>query len=152
MAEHIYDVDVTWSGNNAEYRSYSRNHEVTADKKPPIPGSADPIIGRGDVTRWNPEQLLVASLAQCHMLWYLHMCVEAGVVVTDYRDHATGIMNNQKFLLVVLRPEVTVTDASMRAAAKQAHAEAAKRCFIANSMNFPVEHEPTIVVAQQDPS
>lgn len=152
MAEHIYDVDVAWSGATTDYRSYSRNHEVAAAGQPPIPGSADPRIGRGEAGRWDPEQLLVASLSQCHMLWYLHMCVEAGVVVTDYRDHATGVMSDERFQLVTLRPVVTITDEAMRDAAVRAHTAAHERCFIANSVNFPVHHEPTIVVAQHDPS
>ncbi|NKY88554.1 OsmC family protein [Nocardia veterana] len=144
MAEHRYRVDVVWTGATTAYRSYSRDHEVLAEGRPPLPGSADPVVGRGDATRWNPEQLLVASLSQCHMLWYLHLCVEAGIVVTDYLDQAEGVMNDRRFEQVVLRPRVTITDGAMVEQARALHAKAHERCFIANSVNFPVDHEPDI--------
>lgn len=141
---HRYEVEVAWSGATTDYRSYSRNHEALAPGRPPLPSSADPVIGRGDATRWNPELLLVASLSECHMLWYLHLCTEAGIVVTEYRDAAEGVMDDQRFQRVTLRPRVTITDPARADDARGLHAEAHKRCFIANSMNFPVEHEPTI--------
>lgn len=144
MSEHHYEVEVRWSGATTDYRSYSRNHEVSVPGRPPIPGTADPKF-RGDETRWNPEQLLVAALSECHMLWYLHLCADAGIVVTDYHDAAAGVMNDVSFQRVTLRPTVTITDPARAEAARQLHAEAHKRCFVANSMNFPVEHEPTIV-------
>ncbi|MFF0454930.1 OsmC family protein [Nocardia africana] len=146
MAEHRYRVDVVWTGATTDYRSYSRNHEVLAEGRPPLQGSADPVVGRGDATRWNPEQLLVASLSECHMLWYLHLCVEAGIVVIDYLDQAEGVMNDQRFEHATLRPRVTITDAARAEQARALHAEAHKRCFIANSVNFPVDHEPDIRV------
>lgn len=144
MGEHRYEVEVTWSGATTGYRDYTRNHELLADGRPSIPATADPKF-RGDKTRWNPEQLLVASLSDCHMLWYLHLCAEAGVVVTDYHDTAVGTMDDERFQLVTLRPRVTVREPGMIDTARQLHGEAHKRCFIANSVNFPVAHEPTIV-------
>ncbi|MBF6330330.1 OsmC family protein [Nocardia transvalensis] len=141
---HHYEVEVVWSGATTGYRSYSRNHEVHALGRPPLAASADPVVGRGDADRWNPELLLVAALSECHMLWYLHLCTEAGIVVTDYRDAAEGEMDNQRFHRVTLRPRVTITDPSRTDEARALHAEAHKRCFIANSMNFPVDHEPTV--------
>ncbi|MFF2556863.1 OsmC family protein [Nocardia sp. NPDC058058] len=144
MGEHRYEVEVTWSGATTGYRDYTRNHELLAEGRPAIPATSDPKF-RGDKTRWNPEQLLVASLSDCHMLWYLHLCAEAGVVVTGYHDTAVGVMDDERFQLVTLRPRVTVRDAGMIDAAQQLHGEAHKRCFIANSVNFPVAHEPTIV-------
>ncbi|QLY33437.1 OsmC family protein [Nocardia huaxiensis] len=147
MAEHVYEVEVTWSGATTDYRSYSRNHEVLAAGRPPIPATSDPKF-RGDTSRWNPEQLLVGSLSDCHMLWYLHLCAEAGVVVTGYHDTAVGVMDDQRFQHVTLRPRVTVAEASMIDTAQRLHHDAHKRCFIANSVNFPVEHEPTTVVAE----
>ncbi|MCM6773477.1 OsmC family protein [Nocardia sp. CDC159] len=142
---HSYEVEVVWSGATTGYRAYSRNHEAFAPGRPPLPSSADPIIGRGDADRWNPELLLVASLSECHMLWYLHLCTEAGIVVTNYRDAAEGTMDDERFHRVVLRPRVTITDAARIDDARALHAAAHKRCFIANSMNFPVDHEPQIV-------
>lgn len=88
---HTYELTVRWTGNTGtgteNYRAYSRAHEIRIAGKPTVPASADPHF-RGDAARWNPEELLVSSLAQCHMLWYLHLCATNGVVVTDYVDHA----------------------------------------------------------------
>lgn len=154
---HTYDVTVQWTGNLGSgtdgYRSYSRDHEVRADGKAVIAASSDPAF-RGDPARWNSEELLVASVAQCHMLSYLHFCAAGGVVVTDYRDHAHGVMTMDetggggRFTEVVLRPEVTVAEASMAEKARALHGDVPAVCFIARSVNFPVTHEPVIRVQQ----
>lgn len=153
--EHRYAVTVEWTGNRGEgtasYKSYERAHELRAEGKPAIPGSSDPAF-RGDAARWNPEELLVASLSACHKLWYLHLCATAGVVVTDYVDAAEGVMAEEasgggRFVRVVLRPRVTITTGSDPDRARALHHEAHALCFIANSVNFPVTHEPTVVVA-----
>lgn len=154
MSEHEYRVGIEWLGNRGSgtsgYRDYGRQLVVrAAGKSHEIDASADATF-RGDADRWNPEDLLVTALAQCHMLSYLHMAVRAGVVVTAYTDEAVGTMVQEglggRFTEVVLRPVVTVADGSMVEAARAAHAEAFEHCFIANSVNFPVRHEPTIVV------
>jgi organic hydroperoxide reductase OsmC/OhrA len=147
---HQYEVSVTWTGDRGTgtsgYRDYGREHEVTADGPAALAGSSDPVF-RGDRTRWNPEQLLVAAASQCHMLWYLHLCADAGVVVVAYVDDAVGSMDGTRFTEVVLRPRVTVTSADMVAAASALHADAHTRCYIANSVNFPIRHSPTVEVA-----
>lgn len=146
---HEYAVDVTWTGDTgAGYRGYGRAHEVGAPGKQPIAGSADPAF-RGDPARWNPEELLVVSLSQCHMLWYLGLCAQAGIAVAAYTDHASGTMaeardGSGRFESVVLRPRVTLADPGRADEAAALHARAAGMCFIANSVNFPVHHEPTI--------
>ncbi|MFC7546571.1 OsmC family protein [Plantactinospora sp. GCM10030261] len=151
-SNHRYEVTVTWTGNRgggtSDYRSYDRDHEVTAGDKPALPGSSDPAF-RGDAARWNPEELLVASLSQCHMLWYLHLCAADGIVVTDYRDVASGTMaqtpdGGGRFTEVTLRPEVSVAEPGMAERAAALHTRANELCFIARSVNFPVHHEPTI--------
>jgi organic hydroperoxide reductase OsmC/OhrA len=124
---------------------------VSADGRPDLAGSADPTF-RGDAARWNPEQLLVAALSQCHMLWYLHLCATNGIVVTGYVDHAHGEMRTHQdgageFTSVVLRPEVEVAEPAMVDRAVALHAEAPTLCFIARSVNFPVDHEPTVTAA-----
>ncbi|WP_407689687.1 OsmC family protein [Mycobacterium sp. HUMS_1102779] len=144
MGEHRYEIEVVWTGATTDYRSYSRNHEVHTLGCLPIPASADPAIGRGDPSRWNPEQLLVAALSQCHMLWYLHLCTDAGIVVVEYRDTAIGTMLDTRFSHVTLRPRVVIVSEERAEDAHALHAEAHKRCFIANSVNFPVAHEPRI--------
>ncbi|MBY8883602.1 OsmC family protein [Streptomyces sp. PTM05] len=152
---HTYDIAVEWTGDlgpgTADYRVYSRDHEVLAAGKPPIAASADPAF-RGDPARWNPEELLVASVAQCHMLWYLHLCATAGVVVVDYEDHAHGVMTMDetggggRITEVVLRPEVTVADPAMTDKARALHGEVHAVCFIARSVAFPIRHEPSVHV------
>lgn len=151
---HTYRVSIEWEGNRGSgtsgYRDYGRQLTVRAPGKIALPGSADPTF-RGDADRWNPEELLVAALAQCHLLSYLHMAVREGVVVTAYTDEPVGTMAQEglggHFTEVVLRPVVTVAEETMVDRARSAHADAARYCFIANSVNFPVRHEPTILVA-----
>ncbi|GAA3926151.1 OsmC family protein [Microbacterium soli] len=154
LGEHHYALTVTWTGNRGTgtsgYRDYSRDVTIRVDGKPELAASADRPF-RGDSGRWNPEDLLVAALAECHLLSYLHACVTAGVVVTSYRDEATGVMREDgrgagAFTEVMLHPRVTVADESMLGAARQAHHQAHEWCFIANSVNFPVRHEATITV------
>lgn len=154
---HSYTLTTTWTGNRGTgtsgYRDYSRDAAVHVDGKPTLLASADKPF-RGDPARWNPEDMLLAALSQCHLLSYLHACVEAGVVVTAYTDEATGTMQEDgrkggSFTEVTLRPVVTVADESMIEAARAAHTQANAWCFIANSVNFPVRHEPTVRVASE---
>ena len=153
---HTYALNVAWPTAGAEdattsYSAYSRNHDIGArGKEIPLPASSDPAF-RGDPARYNPEELLVASLSGCHMLWVLHLAARDGVVVTDYEDHPSGTMLEQddgsgRFVAVTLRPRVTVRDASMVKQAASLHEEAHRLCFIANSVNFPVLVEPTFSV------
>lgn len=145
---HNYKLTLKWTGNKGTgtsgYRAYDRNHEILIEGKTTLLGSADPTF-HGDKTVHNPEDLLLASLSACHMMSYLHVCVKAGIVVTDYTDNATGIMtvNNDgsgQFIGVTLNPIVIITDESQLAKANELHVEANKLCFIANSVNFPVKH------------
>lgn len=151
---HHYDIELEWQGNRGSgtsgYRDYGRTHEVRAADKPPIAASSDPVF-RGEAERWNPEELLVAALAQCHLLTYLHAAADAGVVVTAYSDAASGTMvetadGGGHFVEAVLRPVVTVADESMVQRTSALHAEAEAHCFIAQSVNFPVRCEPTVLV------
>ncbi|WP_461453189.1 OsmC family protein [Mucilaginibacter sp.] len=151
---HFYKATINWTGNlgkgTSQYKAYSRNHEISSEDKPTIYASSDPSF-RGEGTRYNPEELFVASLSSCHMLWYLHLCSEAGVVVIDYIDNATGTMTETEdgsghFTEVTLHPVVIVTEASMVDKANELHYEAHKFCFVANSCNFPVHHNPTCQV------
>lgn len=146
---HAYRMSLHWSALGGEgtvnYRSYSRNFTLSSDDKTPIDGSSDPSF-RGDAARYNPEELLVASLSSCHMLWYLHLCAVNGIVVTEYRDDASGDMRENddgsgEFAKVVLRPVVTLREGSDEAKARELHHKAHEMCFIARSVKFPVEIE-----------
>jgi len=157
LSEHRYALTVQWTGNlgggTSSYRGYSRDHDVLIPGLPELKGSADPTF-HGDRERYNPEQLLLAALAQCHMLSFLHVAVKHGVVVTDYRDEATGLMKlnrdgSGQFESVTLRPQVTLADERHLELAGQLHHEANQLCFIARSVNFPVEHAPVTMAAQR---
>lgn len=148
--EHSYATTVEWTGNTGSgtsgYRTYKRAHTIVAEGKPVISGSSDPSF-RGDPARYNPEDLLVGSVSACHMLWYLHLCSAGGIVVMGYVDHAVGTMvedaaGGGRFARINLRPEVTLAPGSDEAAALKAHHEAHEKCFIANSVNFPIAVDP----------
>lgn len=152
MGRHTYSTRTEWTGNlgtgTSGYRAYTRDHEISTAGKSAIPASSDPAF-RGDPSRYNPEELLVASLSSCHMLWYLHLCADAGVVVTNYADDATGTMAETEdggghFVEVTLRPRVRVAAGADRDLAARLHDRAHHLCFIANSVNFPVTCEPSI--------
>ncbi len=155
MRTHRYAVRTAWTGDRgtgtATYGGYARDHLVSAAGKGDIAASADPAF-RGDPARWNPEELLVASLSGCHQLWYLSLCAQAGVVVVGYEDAAEGEMVEEaggagQFVSVTLRPRVTIAPGSDAAAAMALHERAHAMCFIARSVNFPVACAAEVVVA-----
>ncbi len=154
IGEHEYTVRSRWTGDRGTgtsgYRDYDRAVVLSVAGKPDLEASSDKAF-RGDPARWNPEDLLVAALSECHLLSYLHAAVTAGIVVHAYEDTASGLMvedgrGGGSFREVVLRPVVTVADAAMSDAALAAHEQAHDWCFIANSVNFPVRVEPMILV------
>jgi organic hydroperoxide reductase OsmC/OhrA len=151
MTNHIFQTTLRWTGNlgtgTSSYRAYARDYELSA------PGKASAIAGssaktyRGDAARYNPEELLVAALSSCHMLAYLHLCADAGIVVTAYDDTAEGAMRTNpdgsgEFVEVTLRPRVQIADPARSAEADALHTRAHELCFIARSVNFPVRCEP----------
>ncbi|MBK5249628.1 MAG: OsmC family protein [Actinomycetales bacterium] len=147
---HTYTVNVDWTGagerGTESYTSYGRDHVVQIGEKPPLLGSSDPSF-RGDAARYSPEELFVASLSQCHLLWFLHMAARAGVVVVGYEDRATGTMRVEsagagQFVEVVLHPRATVAGGVSEELVARLHREAHDHCFIARSVNFPVRHAP----------
>jgi organic hydroperoxide reductase OsmC/OhrA len=153
MRTHEYRVTNRWTGNlgsgTSNYKAYSRNHEISASgKEAEIAGSSDPAF-RGDPARYNPEELLVGALSACHMLWALHYCADAGIVITEYRDDAYGEVAERpdgsgEFTHVVLRPRMTITDASRTGDAADIHQRVHHVCALARSVNFEVRCEPVI--------
>lgn len=152
--EHRYSLTVEWTGNRGEgtasYRSYDRDHDVRAEHMTTIEGSADQAF-RGNPSRWNPEQLLLAAASQCHLLSYLHQAAVNGVVVTGYVDHPTAVMTQDgdgggRFTEITLHPLVTITDPGQIELAERLHHDANRACFIASSLNLPVAHEAKTVV------
>jgi organic hydroperoxide reductase OsmC/OhrA len=153
--EHNYVVKIEWTGNKGsgtdDYRNYERSHTISVEGKPAIFGSSDTPF-RGDGSKHNPEDFLVSSLATCHMLWFLHLCADVGVVVLDYVDNAKGVLKQLEdgsgfFTEVTLYPEVQVLNESMIELANSLHKKAHKFCFIAQSVNFPVHQQPRAFIA-----
>jgi organic hydroperoxide reductase OsmC/OhrA len=149
---HHYTVNLNWTGNTgsgtSSYTSYQRSHTISINNKSEILGSSDPSF-RGDPGKHNPEELFIASISSCHMLWYLHLCAEAGILVTNYVDNTTGLMietsdGGGRFKEVILNPVVTISEGSDIQIAYDLHKRANEHCFIANSLNFPVSHNAVI--------
>lgn len=149
MKEHKYHTTLQWTGNTGKgtesYRGYERAHRISAHGKPEIACSSDPSF-RGDRTRYNPEEMFLASLSSCHMLWFLHLSSDAGIIVEEYTDSANGVMlesedGNGRFKEVILHPHVKVKEEWMLEKVNELHEKAHHLCFIANSCNFPVSHE-----------
>jgi len=152
--DHHFAVDVEWTGNRGTgtsgYKEYGRENAISAAGKVTIDGSSARVF-HGNPERWNPEELLIAALAECHLLSYLHVALNHGIVVTGYTDAATGTMEQTAdggghFTSVTLRPSVTIASGDP-ALAQALHEEAAEKCFIAASVNFPVLHEPEVTVS-----
>jgi organic hydroperoxide reductase OsmC/OhrA len=152
--EDRYAASLVWtgakSGPTTTYQSYSRAWRMEFSGKPALEGSADPAF-RGDPSLHNPEELLLAALATCHMLSYLALCSLKGIRVTSYKDRSEGTMargadGRTRFTLVCLHPQVTIADGGKLDLARALHEGAHAECFIANSVNFPVENAPTVTV------
>ena len=152
-SEHVYVLKISWTGNLGEgtkdYKGYSRNYTIAAENKTEILASSD-IIFRGDFDRYNPEELFLASVSSCHMLWYLHLCADAGIVVETYTDNPKGILSFKhipaKFTTIILYPRISIHQENHIELANHLHQEAHEKCFIANSCNFPILVEPIIKV------
>jgi organic hydroperoxide reductase OsmC/OhrA len=154
--QHQYKINLKWTGNTGSgtsaYDAYSRDHTISAEGHTEVLGSSDSIF-RGDASKYNPEQTFLASISACHMLWYLHFCADNGVVVLEYSDEPKGMLSLEKngsgsFTEVTLYPRIRVKEASMIEKAKKLHENANEYCFIANSLNFPVNHRPTVFVEE----
>nr|WP_121269470.1 OsmC family protein [Pedobacter schmidteae] len=152
--EHQYQAELTWAGNKGsgtmDYRSYDRSYIISIPNKADILGSSDSAF-LGDKTKHNPEDLLLASLSSCHMLWYLHLCSQNEIIVMEYKDSPVGTMMENSngsghFTEVVLNPVVVITNEAQIAQANALHEQANKMCFIANSCNFPIKHQPKCIV------
>ena len=151
LPEHKYEVRTTWTGNTgqgtATYTSYSRAHEISIANKPSIPGTTE-VPRFHDASRYTPEELLVAALSACHMMWLLHLCADAKITVQSYVDDAQGRMavhgQTGQFAEVTLRPVMKITDPSRVQDAVALHEEAHKLCHIAKSVNFPVHCTPSV--------
>lgn len=151
-----YAAHLRWTGNlghgTADYIGYDRGYRIRIAGKPDLAGTADPAF-RGEADKHNPEELFLASLAACHMLFYLSLCARNGVRVVGYEDHARGTLlldarGGGRFEAITLHPIVTIADGVHAARAVELHDTAHERCFIANSCSFRIGHEPVIRIQE----
>lgn len=154
--QHNYSLRISWESKTGtdSYNSYLRDHLIQAPHKPVIYASSDPSF-KGNASHYNPEELFIASIASCHMLWYLHLCTIHNIVVVKYEDDPKGIMIEQDngsgmFTEVQLHPIVTILSKEKTAQAIWLHEEANKFCFIANSLNFAVMHQPKVIIKENN--
>lgn len=154
--KHLFEVETIWTGNRGagtlDYRAYSRNFTLKMEGKADIQGCSESIFN-GDRTLHNPEDLLLASVSSCHMLWYLHLCSKKGIIVLEYTDSAKGTMKEEadgsgRFTEIILSPKVVINSESNLELALQLHEETGKMCFIANSLNVPILYQPEILVSE----
>jgi len=152
MKQHTYSTKLEWTGNlgkgTSSYRSYNRDYNIKIDGKPILEGSSDPAF-RGDPQKYNPEEMLLASVSSCHMLWYFHLCAQHKIIVTGYIDEAKAVMEEKpdgsgSFSAVTLSPKITIGHESDFQKAIDLHTEAHKYCFVANSVNFPISIVPLV--------
>ena len=134
-AHETYRATVAWDGNREDLRA----HTITlADQA--VAGSTAPERG-GDPAKADPEQLLVAAASACHMLWFLDFARRERLRVVSYEDEAEGVMDSRRFVRVVLRPAIEFEHEPDAELLSQLHDRAHEACFIANSLNCPVEVE-----------
>lgn len=156
--EHKYSLSVKWTGNKGSgtsgYRDYERSHIISAENKEDIICSSDPAF-RGDITKYSPEELLLGAVSGCHMLWYLHLCADSGIVVVEYVDNPVGILTESDdgsgcFSEITLNPVISITNKSVINRANELHKRANELCFIANSCNFIINHKPIYKLEKND--
>ncbi len=153
---HNYKLSVKWTGNQgsgtSNYKDFERSYNIQIENKAAILGSSDPEF-RGDKTKHNPEELLLASVSSCNMLWNWHLCAENKIIITDYIDIVTAVLEetedgNGKFSSITLNPTITITEITITEKATELHKKANEFCFVANSLNFKVGHEPVFNVVR----
>lgn len=153
MKDHHYNATITWTGNTgkgtADLKSYERDHIIVVEGKPAIPGTSEVSV-KANKVRYNPEELLLSAVSACHMLWYLFLCAENGIVVTSYVDKSSGTMHNTpdgggRFTGITLQPEITIAGEADEATLADLHHRANNLCYIANSCNFPIHHKPIYI-------
>jgi len=149
---HLFEGSLRWTGSASEVNgklALARAFRVEFAGKAPIEGSS-PAVFNGDDSRHNPETLMVASLMACHHLTYVAVCERSGVKLTGYTDRASGTLaikdGKMRMVEVVLRPRVTVADATQLERARELHDKAHANCFMSNSVNFEVKVEPDVTV------
>ncbi len=155
-AGEAHTARIVWTGDLGQgtrsYRGYARTWEVRTPGKPVIRCSNDPMLG-GDPGLANPEDMLLAALSACHMLWYLHLASAAAIVVRAYVDNPVGVGETSadgagRFVSATLHPRIAVEAGADLGVARGLHGEVHRYCFISRSVNFPVVCQPVFSVVK----
>ena len=135
MGVSKHHATVVWEGGKEDRRA----HRIELANQV-LPCSSAPEFG-GDTSKSNPEELMAAALSSCHMLWFLALAKKEGFKVASYEDSAEATLEEDRFIGALLRPSVEWAGDEQPdpEAISALHVEAHKRCFISNSVNFPVE-------------
>jgi organic hydroperoxide reductase OsmC/OhrA len=154
--QHRFEASIHWPADAAQKLppdpAFSRNAVLASPGHPAVPGSSPTVFG-GEASRYNPEELVTLALAHCHMLTYLSLASKKRVAVLAYDDNATSVLGKDptsgkmKLLSARLKPKVTVARGTNLDEARAMHGKAHEYCFVAGSVNFPVEVVPEIVEA-----
>lgn len=151
-----YTAEIVWTRGEQAFidRRYSRRHHIRFDGGVEIAGSASPHVVRAplsDPSAVDPEELFVASLSTCHMLWFLDLAARGGFVVDSYVDHVMGVMTKDSdgklwISTATLRPTVKFSGVLLPTAAQfeALHHKAHEECFIARSVRTDVRVEPAL--------
>ncbi|MDW5444764.1 OsmC family protein [Polaromonas sp. SM01] len=154
-----YSAHILWQRGEQDFlgNRYSRRHLMSFDGGAEVAGSSSPHVvplPLSDAAAVDPEEAFVASLASCHMLWFLSIAAKYKFCVDRYVDEAVGVMaknaeGKMAMTVVTLRPEVAFSGERRptREQIDQLHHEAHEECFIANSVKTEVCCEPVYVDA-----
>ncbi len=152
---HTFETTLAWPADAAQKLppdpAFSRNSVLAAPGKPVIVASSPAVFG-GDTARYNPEEMLMLSLSQCHLLTYLAIAAKKRMGILKYEDRVVGTLGmgasgKMQMVDVLLRPRVTVAKGTNLTDAHALHETAHASCFMANSVNFTVRNEPLIIEA-----
>jgi organic hydroperoxide reductase OsmC/OhrA len=132
----VHRARVLWDREDGDVRAHTV--ELAGQR---VAASSAPEFG-GDPEKADPEEMFVASLSSCHMLWFLALARAKGIEVASYEDEPEGTLDGTRFTRVVLRPRVAFDSDPDDERVESLHHRAHERCFIANSVSCPVEVEP----------
>lgn len=147
---HTFEAHLSWTkpdeASSNRKRIYGKTHLMQINGKQDLTISAAKAF-KGDPALHNPEDQLLSSIMSCHMMSFLYVCSQHNMEVFSYKDKATAILETYedgsgKIVSVSLFPQVIIADHNQIELANALHVKANKLCFIANSCNFPVQHEP----------
>lgn len=148
--KHLFKAQLNWFSNKKETTRFVKNHTISIEGKEILNVSAAKAF-KGDPNLFNPEDLLLSSLVSCHMMSYLYVCGQNDIDVISYSDAAEATLEvtdngSGRFVEVRLYPQVVIRQKEKIVLANELHTKANELCFIANSCNFSITHQPNCKV------